>query len=113
MSDIACCGVDCAGCPARLALENDDDELRRRTAAQWSRAYQAQISPEQIACKGCRSAQGPYFSHCGECAVRACVQEKGWDNCAPCPEFPCDDLADIHNFAPEARKALEGLRSAD
>ena len=33
---IACCGLDCENCAARIATVNNDDELREKTAKEWS-----------------------------------------------------------------------------
>ena len=38
---IACCGLDCEKCDARLATVNDDDALRRKTAELWSKLNNA------------------------------------------------------------------------
>jgi len=40
MSDemLAYCGLVCTDCNAYIAKQNDDDELRRKTAEEWSRA---------------------------------------------------------------------------
>ena len=77
------------------------------------RLYQTEIAPEAVSCRGCRSPEPPRFSHCEVCAVRACVEQKGWENCAPCPDYPCKDLSFIHKLAPLAADNLEGLRAAD
>ena len=33
---IACCGLDCESCDARIATVKNDDELREKTAQKWS-----------------------------------------------------------------------------
>ena len=33
---IACCGLDCENCAARIATVNNDDELREKTAKEWN-----------------------------------------------------------------------------
>ena len=33
---IACCGLDCENCDARIATINNDDKLREETAQKWS-----------------------------------------------------------------------------
>ncbi len=110
MSDLAYCGIDCSGCPAHRAWQDDDDELRQRTAIEWSRLFQTEITPEQISCRGCRASEPPQFSHCSVCAIRACASGKGWENCAPCPDYPCSDLNFVHTSVPEAKEALDRLR---
>ena len=34
---IACCGLDCESCDARIATVRDDNELREKTAQLWSK----------------------------------------------------------------------------
>jgi len=52
---ISCCGLDCATCDARIATLNNDNELRSKTAEEWSAMFNAQISAEMINCMGCRN----------------------------------------------------------
>jgi hypothetical protein len=49
---IACCGLDCAGCDARIATLANDNELRTKTAEQWKVQFSADITPEMINCTG-------------------------------------------------------------
>ncbi len=41
------CGVECSKCPAYIATINNDDELRRRYAAEQSEFYGMEILPER------------------------------------------------------------------
>ena len=41
---IACCGLDCEGCDARIATLKNDDELREKTAALWSQLNGVEIT---------------------------------------------------------------------
>ena len=41
---IACCGIACSECPAYIAFKNDDDDLRKKTAKQWSEEFKANMS---------------------------------------------------------------------
>ena len=48
---IACCGLDCENCAARIATVNNDDELREKTAKEWSVLNNTpEITPETIHC---------------------------------------------------------------
>ena len=38
---IASCGLICTECPAFLAHKNDDEQLRIKTAKQWSKEFKA------------------------------------------------------------------------
>lgn len=33
---IACCGLDCESCDARIATVENDNELKEKTARKWS-----------------------------------------------------------------------------
>ncbi len=112
MSSIAYCGLDCSICPALRAHQLNDENLRRQTAEAWSQLYRATIKPEQIACQGCRSEQGPRFAHCDHCQVRACARGKGLNSCADCGDYPCGEVEFILKAAPPARGNLERLRAA-
>ena len=51
---IACCGLDCESCDARIATVRDDNELREKTAQLWSELNLSLIhilTPEQGAVK--------------------------------------------------------------
>ncbi len=107
---ISCCGLDCATCDARIATLNNDDELRSKTAKEWSAMFNAQISAEMINCMGCRES-GVLFGHCYECEIRNCVKEKGFETCGDCGEMTtCQKVAGIHQFVPEAVANLQMLK---
>jgi len=106
---IACCGLDCATCDARIATLANDDDLRAQTAGKWKVQFSAGITPEMINCTGCREA-GVKFSHCGECEIRNCVKTKGFETCADCDQLEgCVLLKNIHQYVPEALANLKSL----
>lgn len=74
---IACCGLDCDNCDARIATVRNDDELREKTAQKWSVMNNApEITAATINCMGCR-ADGAKFAYCSDyCEIRKCVHEK-------------------------------------
>ena len=49
---IGCCGLDCEKCDARVATVTNDDALREKTAALWTKLNGVTISPEMINCTG-------------------------------------------------------------
>jgi len=51
------------------------------------------ISPDEVACKGCRGESGKCRYADFDCATWKCVQEKGVTYCFECNEFPCGLLA--------------------
>jgi hypothetical protein len=107
---IAACGLDCAACPAYIASAANDDELRKKTAAEWSKAYGFDCKPEMVNCHGCLSTDGVQIGHCAECGIRICALEKCKRNCADCADFGCATVAAFWKDCPEAKKNLEALR---
>jgi hypothetical protein len=106
---IACCGLDCATCDARIATLANDNELRAQTAEKWKAQFSADITPEMINCTGCREA-GAKFTHCSQCEIRNCVKSKGFETCADCDKMEgCALLKNIHQYVPEAFQNLRSL----
>jgi len=107
---VAFCGIVCTECPGFLATINDDDDERKRVAELWSREFNADIKPEDINCDGCLSEGGRLISHCSVCKIRKCGQEKGFENCAYCDEYVCDELDKFFKMVPDARTTLDKIR---
>lgn len=98
-SIIACCGLDCAKCDARIATINNDDILRQKTAKLWCEMNHTDlITPESINCMGCR-ADGVKFAYCSHmCEIRKCAVTKGYETCAECNDKPsCSKLDPFRN----------------
>ena len=84
---IACCGLDCEKCDARIATVNNDQALREKTAKYWSELNHVQITPEMINCTGCRTA-GAKTPYCDSmCEIRKCAMKKGAETCGGCSEL--------------------------
>lgn len=107
---IAACGLNCGECPAYIATQNDDNELRFTTAREWSTAYNAAITPEMVNCDGCFTKSDILFSHCAVCEIRKCARDASLTGCAVCRDYPCDKLAGLFAHAPEAQKNCEAMR---
>ena len=73
---IGCCGLDCEKCDARIATLTNDNALREKTAALWTKLNGVTILPEMINCTGCRieGAKTPFCDRL--CPVHNCVREK-------------------------------------
>lgn len=108
---LAACGLDCAACPAFIAAKTNDDELRRKTAAQWSVDYGFAATPEMINCHGCFATDGVQIGHCGECALRLCAVERKVANCGACPDYGCAKTAEFFRNVPDAKANLDAYRS--
>ena len=109
----ACCGLDCEKCDARTATLTNDDALRGRTAALWSKLNGVTITPEMINCTGCRT-EGAKTPFCDRlCPIRGCVREKGLDTCADCAQMDgCRTLGRIAENDPSVLENLKRLRRA-
>ena len=92
---IAYCGLDCAECNAFKAMKNNDQALREKTAAEWTKEYGFNFTPNMINCSSCKS-DGVHVGHCSECKMRACASGKGVANCGKCNEFKtCKTINDF------------------
>ena len=107
---IACCGLDCEKCDARIATVTNDTALREKTAALWSQLNGVEITPEMLHCTGCR-VEGAKTPFCDQlCPIRSCVREKGLDTCAGCAQLAsCETLGRITNGNPAAMENLQKL----
>ena len=104
---IACCGLDCEKCDARIATVTNDDALREKTAALWTKLNGVSIAPEMLTCTGCRT-EGAKTPFCDElCPIRICVREKGLATCADCPQMNgCPTLGRIAANDPSVLERL-------
>lgn len=110
MEMIAFCGINCADCPAYVATVNNDDNLREKTAKEWSKMFNADIKASDINCHGCHGNGEKLFSHCHVCEIRKCGIEKGIEStCAECKDYACKKLEDLQQYLPNEKKQLDEL----
>jgi len=84
---ISYCGYNCHLCAAR----SEDIEIRQKLVDAWRKYLGHQdYTAENVHCEGCKSKGDKIADK--QCPVRPCVQEKGFDSCAQCAEFPCEKL---------------------
>jgi len=103
---IACCGLDCAACEARIATVNDDNALREDVARRWSEMNGVPIAPDSINCLGCRT-DGVKFSYCDMCEIRSCAAGKSFSTCGECSALDtCPTIAPMFEHNPAARTNL-------
>ena len=110
---IGCCGLDCEKCDARIATLTNDNALREKTAALWTKLNGVTITPDMINCTGCRidGAKTPFCDKL--CPVHNCVREKSLDTCADCPQMDsCPTLGCISVNSPFVLENLNRLREA-
>lgn len=75
---IACCGLDCEKCDARIATVTNDTALREKTAALWSQLNGAEITPEMLHCTGCRVEGAKRRSATSSVPSAAASGKRGW-----------------------------------
>ena len=107
---LAMCGLDCAACPAFIAYKTDDQALREKTAAEWSKQFHAGIRPEEINCVGCLKTKGVQSAHCAECEIRKCGLARKVKNCALCSDYPCETIGKFLANVPPAKANLAEVR---
>jgi hypothetical protein len=106
------CGVECSKCPAYIAMLNNDDELRRRYAAEQSEFYSMEILSERINCVGCLE-EGEHLGYCSMCEIRRCCRERGLETCAECDDYVCEELEKVYTVMNEVfGKAQDGVAEA-
>ncbi len=108
---IAYCGLVCSECPAFIAKKEDDNELRKKTAEDWSKQFGQDITPESINCDGCFSSD-VVISYCHICEIRKCGLKKRVKNCAYCDEYICEKLEKWFKNVPDAKKRLDEIRES-
>lgn len=103
---IAYCGIDCAECGAYLATKNNDQALREKTAAEWSKKFNFVCPPEMLNCTSCKST-GVRIVNCSQCEVRNCASGKGLENCGACKDFnTCETIKGFLEHTPSLRDNL-------
>ena len=108
---IGCCGLDCEKCHARIATITNDGELRKKTAALWTKLNGVPIAPEMLNCTGCRmeGAKTPFCERL--CPIHSCVLEKGLATCADCAQMDaCPTLGQIAVNSPFVLENLKQLK---
>lgn len=107
---LAMCGLDCAACPANIAYKTNDQALREKTAAEWSKQFHAEMKPADINCVGCLKTKGVQLGHCAQCEIRKCGLGRNVKNCALCADFPCERISAFIANVPPAKANLDEVR---
>ncbi|MBW2622660.1 MAG: DUF3795 domain-containing protein [Deltaproteobacteria bacterium] len=93
---LAPCGLYCGVCGVYIADRNGNDKFKERLTTVYN------CSVEEIKCKGCLSDE-PFF-FCRVCSIKSCNQEKNFQGCHECDDFPCEL---IENFPlPVGKKVI-------
>ncbi|MCB5269905.1 MAG: DUF3795 domain-containing protein [Candidatus Cloacimonetes bacterium] len=88
MSTFSPCGINCHECEAYIATQNNDLEILKKHQQNLKEQFGKEIPIAELYCDGCM-ADGRKIGFCTQCAIRICCINKGYENCASCPDFPC------------------------
>ena len=92
MLPIAFCGDDCNACPRYIATQSGDMEKLKEAAALWKQAgwRDTILPPEKMVCNGCASVEWCRYDE-----SRKCAQDRGYDNCGKCENYPCEKMEKV------------------
>lgn len=109
---VACCGLDCAACDARIATVSNNEQLLMETVEKWKVQFNAtDLSIDMVRCTGCRE-EGVKMIHCAQCEIKKCTTAKGYQTCAECEMLEkCELVWKIHQYDPTAMENLRLLNS--
>jgi hypothetical protein len=91
IQNIGYCGLNCEACPLFIARVTNDDNLRQKTAPEWTELYADYLgidafTKEDMNCDGCRSEQSCFIG-CRSCPIRDCCRANELNTCASCIEY--------------------------
>lgn len=78
---LAPCGLYCGVCGVYYAHRDNNEKFKERLCTVYG------TRPEEIQCEGCLS--DVLFKFCVTCPIKKCTQDKGYEGCHQCDEFPC------------------------
>jgi hypothetical protein len=108
-SPLACCGIDCESCEIRKAA--NDPAFAEELAARW-RKRRPDARADWFRCLGCDGPEDRLWD--GDCKIRACCKQKGYQNCSQCESFKCGLVSafesDGYAHHKQAIQRLERLR---
>lgn len=111
------CGLNCEECPVFISTRNNDNELRQRTAEEWSKLYSNQLGNRELSvndmrCNGCKSENGILFEGCRICPIRKCSKDKNFETCADCNDYEkCEMINGFFTVHQQAKKNLDNIRA--
>ncbi|MFX1363650.1 MAG: DUF3795 domain-containing protein [Promethearchaeota archaeon] len=104
---IAYCGINCTECQAYLATQKNDIEEIKEVAKDWS-SESMSFKPEDIYCDSCKQ-NDRIFSWCKDCTIKSCCIGKGFENCAYCEDYFCNNLKMTFDRTPSAKERLDQI----
>lgn len=103
---VAVCGLICEGCEIMKAKE--DKKIAKRISKWFKENIKKEVKIEDIRCGGCRGDRKIHWSP--DCWIlKCCYDDRGFDFCYQCPDFPCDRLSEWAAQCDKYGEALERL----
>ena len=98
---VAPCGLYCGVCAIHIAGRDKNEKFKQlllnlyqgKIPGKGALPNSEGLTPEDIRCGGCLSDD--LFMHCRQCEIRKCTQEKGYEGCNECLDFPCAHIEDF------------------
>ncbi|MFX1478025.1 MAG: DUF3795 domain-containing protein [Promethearchaeota archaeon] len=81
---LAPCGLYCGVCAIHIAHKNDNKKFKEILVNVYKPFSE---TADDIYCNGCLSDD--IFGYCKICPIRDCTQERDYEGCYQCDEFPC------------------------
>ena len=116
--ELAYCGLICQTCPIYQATRVGDKAEQKKMRIEIARICREEYGliydlKDITDCDGCRTETGKLFSACRNCKIRICARQKGYENCAFCPDYICENLEEFYAKDPSAKTNLEKIRIAN
>jgi hypothetical protein len=114
---LAYCGLICKTCPIYQATRVEDAQEQKKMRIEIARLCREEYGlPYDLKditdCDGCTTENGRLFTACVNCKIRKCARERGYENCAFCPEYICINLKEFYDKDPSAKSNLDKLRNS-
>jgi hypothetical protein len=89
---VAPCGLYCGVCGVYYATRDNNLKFLEKLVNVYKSNIPGMdsLKPEDLLCDGCLSDRKSIF--CRICAIRECVQQKGYEGCNECDIFPCRQI---------------------
>ena len=107
---IAYCGEVCTTCSAYVATLKNDHAALQRVADEWNDQMGKSLRSEDCICDGCLG-EGRRIEYCRTCDVRECAIERGYPNCAHCPDYGCEKVQVCWEHSAETKIVLDEIRA--
>jgi len=84
---LAPCGLYCGVCAVNIAHREGNEKFKEKLGPVYG------VTAEEIRCRGCQSDE--IFMYCRVCPIKSCTEEKGYEGCYQCDDFPCSFIEDF------------------